>query len=72
MNELYGMPIIITTRVQQLRMHRKRRINKKWRKRYGVMEYNPIPEGQVVVHDGTMYMSRKDFYLLEQSFRCER
>ena len=72
MNELYGMPIIITTRVQQLRKHRKRRINKKWRKRYGVMEYNPIPEGQVVVHDGTMYMSRKDFYLLEQSFRCER
>lgn len=72
MNELYGMPIIITTRVQQLRKHRKRRINKKWRKRYGVIEYNPIPEGQIVVHDGTMYMSRKDFYLLEQTFRYER
>lgn len=72
MNELYGMPIIITTQVQQLRKHRKRRINKKWRKRYGVMEYNPIPEGQIVVHDGTMYMSRKDFYLLEQTFRYER
>lgn len=72
MNELYGMPIIITTRVQQLRKHRKRRINKKWRKRYGVMEYNPIPEGQIVVYDGTMYMSRKDFYLLEQAFRYER
>lgn len=72
MNELYGMPIIITTRVQQLRKHRKRRINKKWRKRYGVMEYNPIPEGQIVVHDGTMYMSRKDFDLLEQTFRYER
>jgi len=72
MNELYRMPIIITTRVQQLRKHRKRRINKKWRKRYGVMEYNPIPEGQIVVHDGTMYMSRKDFYLLEQTFRYGR
>ena len=72
MNELYGMPIIITTRFHQNRKHRKKRINKKWKKRYGVSEYNLIPEGQVIVHDGTMYMSRKDFYLLEQTFRYER
>ena len=67
MDVFNGMPIIITTRFQQRRKHRKRRINKKWKKKYGVVEYNPIPEGQVLVHDGKIYMSNKDFYLLKQA-----
>lgn len=67
MTELNGMPIIITTRFRQKRKHRKKRINKKWKKKYGVVEYNPMPEGKIFICDGIMFMSRKDYYLVKQA-----
>lgn len=56
-----GMPVFIATREYQRRKHHKKRINKKWRKRYGVVEYNSMPHGQVVFNevDRVLYMTKK-------------
>lgn len=58
-----GIPIYIATKEYQRRKHHKKRINKKWRKRYGVVEYNSMPHGQVVFNeiDRTFYMTKKTF-----------
>ena len=58
-----GVPIYIATKEFQRRKHHKKRINKKWRKRYGVIEYNSMPHGQVVYNefDRTMYMTKRTF-----------
>lgn len=58
-----GLPVFIATKEYQLRKHRKKRINKKWRKRYGVVEYNSMPHGQVVYNeiDRVLYMTKKTF-----------
>ena len=58
-----GIPIYIATKEYQRRKHHKKRINKKWRKRYGVVEYNSMPHGQVVYNefDRVMYMTKKTF-----------
>lgn len=58
-----GIPIFIATKEYQRRKHHKKRINKKWRKRYGVIEYNSMPHGQVIFNevDRTLYMTKKTF-----------
>lgn len=58
-----GIPIFIATKEYQRRKHHKKRINKKWRKRYGVVEYNSMPHGQIVYNefDRVMYMTKKTF-----------
>ena len=62
-----GIPVFIATREYQRRKHHKKRINKKWRKRYGVVEYNSMPHGQVIYAEGdrVMYMTRKTFEALK-------
>lgn len=58
-----GIPVFIATKEYQRRKHHKKRINKKWRKRYGVVEYNSMPHGQVVFNevDRVLYMTKKTF-----------
>ena len=56
-----GYPIHIATKKCQRRKHRKKRINKKWQKRYGFHEYNMMPHGQVMLIDGVYWMTRKTF-----------
>ena len=63
---LYGTPIYIATRTIQRRKHHKYRINKKWRKRYGVIEFNLIPKGQVVMIDGVLWMTLSDYEALKK------
>ena len=59
---LTGYPIYIATKEVQRRKHHKKRINKKWRKRYGVIEYNSMPHGEVVMMDnGTIWMTKKTY-----------
>lgn len=62
---IQGMPIYITTEEYQRRRHRKKRINKKWRKRYGVIEINKLPHGEVICLDGILYMTKKTFMELK-------
>ena len=56
-----GMPIYIATSRIQKRKHHKKRINKKWAKRYGFWELNYIPHGYPTLIDGTLWMTQQDF-----------
>ena len=60
---LTGYPIYIATKEIQRRKHHKKRINKKWRKRYGVIEYNSMPHGEVLFNeiDRVFYMTKKTY-----------
>ena len=53
----------------QVRKHKKKRINKKWRKRYGLVS-TPIEKGMCVVVNGVgVYMSRKTYNSLKKGLR---
>lgn len=64
---LRAYPIYIATKEFQKRKHHKKRINKKWRKRYGVYEYNLMPHGEVVFNeaDKAFYMTKKTYNELD-------
>ncbi len=56
-----GHPFYIATKEWQRRKHRKKRINKKWLKRYGTYELNMMPHGEIVLIDGVIWMTKKTF-----------
>lgn len=59
---LTGYPIYIATKSIQKRKHHKKRINKKWQKRYGYYEINMMPHGEVVMMDnGVIWMTKRTF-----------
>lgn len=60
-----GHPIHIATKSFQRRTHHKKRINKKWLKRYGTWEINMMPHNQVVMMDGAIYMTKKTWEKLK-------
>ena len=65
---LTGYPIFIATKEIQRRKHHKKRINKKWLKRYGVIELNSMPHGQVTMMDnGVICMTKRTFESLKKS-----
>lgn len=60
MDMLNGMPIIITnsiTKTVRCRTHKKRRIDKKWLKRYGHKEVQD--DTKMYVFNGSLLMSQK-------------
>ena len=62
---LTGYPIYIATKEIQRRKHHKKRINKKWQKRYGMIELNNMPHGEVVMMDnGVIWMTKRTFEAL--------
>lgn len=59
---LTDYPIYIAIKEIQRRKHHKKRINKKWQKKYGFIEFNLIPHGSVVMMDnGVVWMTKKTF-----------
>lgn len=58
---LTGYPIYIATKEIQRRKHPKKRINKKWQKRYGVIESNSMPHGEVIMIDRALWMTKRTF-----------
>lgn len=61
-----GYPIYIATKEIQVRKHHKKRINKKWQKRYGYFEINMMPHNDVVMtDDGVLYMTKKTYQKLK-------
>lgn len=67
---LTGYPIYLATKEIQRRKHHKKRINKKWRKRYGMIELNSMPHGEVVMMDnGIIWMTKRTFERLKLSYR---
>lgn len=65
---LTGYPIYIATIEIQRRKHHKKRINKKWRKRYGVIELNSMPHGEIIFNeiDRVFYMTKKTLQELQE------
>lgn len=60
---LGGYTVIITTTKIQQRCHKKKRINKKWLKRYGYITSDIQKHGETVVDQEhkTMYMSQATY-----------
>lgn len=67
----HGYPIQIATKKYQRRKHRKKRINKKWQKRYGFHECDLIPHGKMIIVDGTIYMTEKTLNDLKREVNNE-
>lgn len=66
-----GIPIIIMpVREYQNRKHKKKRINKKWRKRYGVTGYSLIEDGEVISYNGQLTMNKKTYDRLKGEGLC--
>jgi hypothetical protein len=67
-----GYPVYIATKEFQKRKHRKKRINKKWRKRYGCYELNLMPHNQVIMMDnGVIYMTKRTFESFKKHIKKE-
>lgn len=58
--------VVASSRVQ-VRKHRKRRINKKWAKKYGYKNLCPLKFGECVVIGDKMYMSQETFDVVRKS-----
>ena len=62
-----GVPIVITdaiTKRVRCRIHRKKRINKKWLKRYGYKEVQD--HSKILFANNTLYMSQKNYDRLKE------
>lgn len=66
LNLLNGYDIIITTKKHQIRTHKKKRINKKWAKRYGFMYFDIQEKGQAVIIGSKIYMTQRDYDELKE------
>lgn len=64
LRNLNGLNIIVVPdSLRQNRTHKRKRINKKWAKRYGFSRYNTLEDGKVVqsVLDKTLYMNPRTY-----------
>lgn len=70
MNEymLGSMPIIILPPLsKQARIHKKKRINKKWAKRYGFITYsNGLEDGKTFVFNNKIHMNHATYLNLRK------
>lgn len=52
MLSIYGIPVVfVKTEGEQIRKHHKKRINKKWKKRYGCHSGTALPDGKIMLVD---------------------
>ena len=73
-NMLGGIPIIILPPIKkQARTHKKKRINKKWLKRYGYIYYsNGIEDNQAIKFNGCLYMNRNSYLAIKKALEKEK
>ena len=61
-----GIPIIVVPdSKKQNRTYRKKRINKKWAKRYGYTTYNFIEDDKVIMMNGRICVNPRTYYKLK-------
>lgn len=61
-----GIPIIVVPdSKKQNRKHKKKRINKKWKKRYGYTLYNSLEDDQVIMMNGRVCVNPRTYYKLK-------
>lgn len=74
---LYDIPKLTIKIIQeheegeQIRKHHKRRINKKWLKRYGTYGKQKLDKDQVVIFNDIVYMSRQKFRILKKELNWQ-
>lgn len=74
---LYDIPKLTIKIIQeheegeQIRKHHKRRINKKWLKRYGTYGKQKLNKDQVLIFDDVVYMSRPKFRKLKKELNWQ-
>ena len=56
-----SIPIMIATITKQNRKHHKKRINKKFKKKYGYCETNLMPHDQIIMMNDTIWMTQKTY-----------
>lgn len=72
LRNLNGLNIIVVPdSLRQNRTHKRKRINKKWAKRYGFSRYNTLEDGKVVqsVLDKTLYMNPRTYNDLQTGIK---
>ena len=57
--------IVVPDSKKQNRTHKKKRINKKWAKRYGHTTSNSIEDEKVIMMNGSMYVNPRAYYKLK-------
>ena len=61
-----GIPIIVVPdSKKQNKTHKKKRINKKWAKRYGYTTYNFIEDEKVITMNESIYVNPRTYYKLK-------
>lgn len=70
--QMDGYDIFITTKKFQIRTHKKKRINKKWAKRYGFMYFDIQEKGQAVIVGSKIYMTQRDYDELKEVIKNEQ
>lgn len=61
-----GIPIIVVPdNKKQNRTHKKKRINRKWAKRYGYTISNMLEDEQVYQMGGNIYMNPRTYYKIQ-------
>lgn len=61
-----GIPIIVVPdSKKQNKTHKKKRINKKWAKRYGYTTYNLIEDEKVITMNESIYVNPRTYYKLK-------
>lgn len=69
------IPIIITDSYKQRRKHKKKRINKKYAKKFGYVKCGlPLDDGKIYKVDGKLYMNQATYNRLMYTvdMRCGR
>lgn len=68
-----GYPIYLATKEHQMRKHRKKRINKKWKKLYGYYEINMMPHNEIILMDnGVIWMTKRTYEQLKEKSNKKR
>lgn len=57
--------IVVPDKKKQNRTHKKRRINKKWAKRYRYTLYNFIEDGKFIMMNGRICVNPRTYYKLK-------
>lgn len=61
-----GIPVIVVPdSKKQNRTNKKKRINKKWAKRYGYTVYNSIEDEKVITMNGRVFVNPRTYYKLK-------
>ena len=70
-DSIFGYSVIATDymrETEQARKHKKKRINKKWLKRYGMRS---VPSKRIVIFDGKIYVHPKTLVKIKERIEDE-